>query len=432
MNFSLNAHTSIRAAELAVLALAFLIVGVRSGSYSSGDSANSRMATVYALAHEGTWRIDRPADQAPNPFEPGTVDKVMIEGRLLSSKPPLMPALMTAEYIVLKALTGLTLENDEDRALLIRVLTLSFVALPYIVLLIAFHAVLAAHEVDPPARLGLLFCMAFSTQVFGFAATFNNHVPAACFLFIAVALALDILRYSAPAGAPRLLAFGFFGGLAIAFDMPTGVFVALAALALLRAAPRRTLIWAALGAALPLGAHLALTFHTTGSLLPVQLSAENYLFESSYWRNPRGVDALHEPKAIYLFHMLLGRDGLLSLFPILALGVAAGGWALVHAGLSRRAAHVAGIVALACFTTYYLFATNNYGGQAYGFRWYIAASPILLLMAATPFQSLMRTRSGRILLVVLVAVSTVSAVQCSLSPWQSDTEWTVYLFGPTI
>ena len=33
-----------------------------------GDTVTSRLATVFALAHEGTWYIDRPVDLAHNPF----------------------------------------------------------------------------------------------------------------------------------------------------------------------------------------------------------------------------------------------------------------------------------------------------------------------------------------------------------------------------
>jgi hypothetical protein len=73
----------------------------------------------------------------------------------------------------------------------------------------------------------------------------------------------------------------------------------------------------------PLLVHFVAMLVSTGSILPVQLHPDWYMYESAYWRNPGGVDALHEPKGTYLFHMTLGRYGTFALFPVLALGVAA-------------------------------------------------------------------------------------------------------------
>ncbi|HOQ90273.1 MAG TPA: hypothetical protein PLX03_09060, partial [Candidatus Hydrogenedentes bacterium] len=78
------------------LAGLMLIAGtlLRPGIYI-GDSINSRLATVYALAHYGSWNLESPDPDHPNPFEARAVDKVVVQGRLISSKPPLLPLLMT-------------------------------------------------------------------------------------------------------------------------------------------------------------------------------------------------------------------------------------------------------------------------------------------------------------------------------------------------
>ena len=76
-----------------------------------GTSATSRLATVWSLTRHHTFYIDRPAGEAPNPFEQRTVDKAMANGRLISTKPPILPLLMTGEYIVMRKLLGWQLER---------------------------------------------------------------------------------------------------------------------------------------------------------------------------------------------------------------------------------------------------------------------------------------------------------------------------------
>ena len=97
----------------AVLILGMFPVLFRGGGIFAGDTVTSRLATVYALAHDGTWYIDRPLDLPENPFIAHTVDKVVTkEGRLLSSKPPVLPLLMTGEYMVMRALIGILITKN--------------------------------------------------------------------------------------------------------------------------------------------------------------------------------------------------------------------------------------------------------------------------------------------------------------------------------
>ncbi|HNT89100.1 MAG TPA: hypothetical protein PKL84_14640, partial [Candidatus Hydrogenedentes bacterium] len=80
-----------------LIAAAAVIVARATHVQYLGDSANSRLATVWALVHEGVWHID-----LPNPFEPGTVDKVEIDGHLYSTKPPVLPLLIVPAWCALR------------------------------------------------------------------------------------------------------------------------------------------------------------------------------------------------------------------------------------------------------------------------------------------------------------------------------------------
>ena len=113
----------------------------------SGDTANSRMATVYALVHYGSWEIGNP--DHPNPLEGGTIDKVRVEGKLYSSKPPVMPLLMAAQYWALHRIVGYDLRQESDRKPVLRILIATCVSLPFLLSGVAFYFLLGIWRIKP-------------------------------------------------------------------------------------------------------------------------------------------------------------------------------------------------------------------------------------------------------------------------------------------
>ncbi|MBM3290796.1 MAG: hypothetical protein FJY92_11655, partial [Candidatus Hydrogenedentes bacterium] len=102
-----------------------------------GDLAVSRLATVYSLTHHGTWSIDQP----DNPFARETIDVVVVRGdessgverggRLISSKPPVMPLIMTGVYFGAHAIAGWELTSDADVDRLLVLMTVLLVSGSY-------------------------------------------------------------------------------------------------------------------------------------------------------------------------------------------------------------------------------------------------------------------------------------------------------------
>lgn len=416
--------------EMVVLAAAAVFAAIGSYSMFFGDTANSRLATVVALVDYGTWRIDRSPDEPPIVFEQRTIDKVVVDGRLYSSKPPLLPLFMTAEYLVMNRLFGWSLHNPEDTETIVRWMSITLVGLSYVLTLVFFSKTLRLFIDDPMPRFVALFALAFCTQLWGYSTNVNNHVPAACLLTISVYFGLGLAAGKLDPAPWRFFFFGLTGGLTPAMDMPAGIFVLATGLYLVYKLPKPTLIYTTLGAAIPVGVHVAIMIALTGSPMPVQSNKDYYLYEWSYWRDPRGVDALNEPKALYFFHMIFGRFGLFSLYPVLFLGV----WAALRA-LDRPEDPTSGLVlggflAFAVLTAYYAASTNNYGGEAYGFRWYIIAMPVLLMMAA-PLLAAIKRRWQWGLVALLIAVSFYSAWECTTTPWAKNREWTTRIFGKT-
>ncbi len=422
---------------LVVAAAVFVLMGTygRSGA----DPAYSRLATVYSLTEYGTFYIDRPADESPILFEERTIDKVMVGGervgeavrggRIISSKPPVLPLLMTGEYWVMNRLFGWHLDTPEDVTIILYWMTVTLVGAAYVLGIYVFARTLAVLGADPFSRIVLTCAFALCTQLWGFSTLLNNHVPATAMALVAVYQTLRILVGGAAPKPWRLALIGLTSGLTLAIDLPATVFPGLAALALLYRHPRETVLWGGLGAAGPLLVHFGITYAVTGSVLPVQSRPELYLYEGAYWRHPRATDALNEPKLTYLFHMTLGRRGLFSLFPILFIGVAAGLRAVVRRDTAHRHAILMGFLGFLVLNGYYLAKTDNYGGECYGFRWAIVSMPMLLLMGLPLMDSLKRGWRRAFLLFVL-AVSFYSAWEGTRTAWRASQEWTCRFLGP--
>lgn len=410
---------------IVLFAAAWVLLGTRP-ERSYGDTLFSRLATVQSLSEYGSWSIADPSIGLSDPYEPRTVDKVEIDGKIYSSKPPLLPILMLSELVALSPLTGWLLDNPEDPRLAAWILTVTWSGIPFVLMIACvwlFARRCAPGSVAAPAFIAL--AAAAGTQAGAYATIFNNHVIAAA----AVAGSfLFALRLREKEGWGDAIAFGLCAGFCATMDIPTAIYPALLGLWLAPARLRPLLMFAVPAAALPIAIQTAALIAATGSPLPVQMHGDWYFYENSYWRNPGGVDALADPKGLYLFHITLGRVGLFSLFPITALGLA--GLVAAWRGNDTRmqALTAIGAIASTILLVYYALTTNNYGGEAFGFRWSIAVAPVLLLMAVPVMASVRRPWQWAAV-TVLLAVSVVSAVQCVQHPWQTNTEWTTRIFG---
>jgi hypothetical protein len=407
------------------MAAAWVLIGTRP-ERSYGDTLFSRLATVYSLTEYGRWSIADPAIGLSNPFESRTADKVEINGRILSSKPPLLPILMTSELLALRPATGWLLDDPSDPKRAAWILTLTWSGVPFVIMTLCVW--LTARLCLPgraaaPAFLAL--AAAAGTQAAAYATVFNNHViaaasVAACFYFA--------LRLREKANWAEFVLFGLSAGLCATMDVPTAIYPALLGAWLARTRLPGLLIFALPAAALLIAIQTVALIAATGSPLPVQMHREWYLYENSYWRNPGGVDALADPKGVYLFHITLGRAGLFSLFPVTLLGLAGLITALRSSEPRMKAVAVTGAAGSAVLLGYYALTTNNYGGEAFGFRWSIAAGPVLLLMAVPAMATVKRGWQWGIA-GLLLAISAFSAYQGAQHPWESDREWTTKVFG---
>lgn len=418
-----------RDVSFGIITIAVVVVLLGAYAKSFGDAANSRMATVLSLTEHGTFFID-PVDGVANPFEQGTIDKVVVDGRILSSKPPMLPLFMTAQYIVMNRAFGYDVHDETDRDEVIRWMSIILIGGSYVLCLVFFHRTTGMFIQNEGVRAFALFALAFGTQLWGYSGNINNHMPGAGMLTVSMYYALGLLWGKVRPGPWPFLIFGLTGGLTFAFDMPAAVFVAFAGLALIYKFPAQAILWGGIGMAGPVITHCAIMIVTTGSPMPVQTHREYYESELSYWRHPIAVDALNEKKGNYLFHMLVGRSGLFSLYPILLSGVAGFLVALIRRKDGVDKAIIGAFGAFIILSLYYLLKTDNYGGQSYGFRWYIVAMPILMLMGVRVLER-MRRSWHRVFIALMVAISFYSAWECTNNAWRANHEWTTRFLGKT-
>ena len=422
-------------AAYAIIAVALLLSCIGAFYSSQGELASSRLATVYSLTQHGTWYIDQP----DNPFTPNTIDKVVVRGddadgvmrggRMISSKPPVMPLMMTGIYVVAHAVAGWELTNERDVDSLMVLTTIVLVGGAFLLTLIFFFKILNLFDLTPGQKLFLLAALAFGTQLAGFSITISNHVPAAGALTVALYFALGQIAGKHPPEAWRFAAFGFFGSLVPTLDMPAGIYVAAAGVGLLCSFPRQAATWCVLGGLAPLAVHFVATWYATGALVPVQMRETTYMYETAYWRHPLGIDALSEPKLTYLFHTTFGRCGLFLLFPVLLLGPIGAVVSMRSDSVIIKRGALAGFVCFLVLVAYYVKSTNNYGGESYGFRWYIASMPVLLMMAIPAMMRINRSWKWAIVCLMFI-VSMYSTIECANVGWESGREWSSRIFGP--
>jgi hypothetical protein len=226
---------------------------------SSND--RSRWLTVRALVERGTFAVDE--IQAEPNWD--TIDMVRHDGKLYSSKPPLLATLLAGPYWLAHKLTGWTLGDHPYE--LGRALTLLVNVLPLGIAFVVLARLVERLGTTDWGRLFVVGAATWGTFLSTFAVTLNNHIVAAVSALLAVAAALPVWldgerrwRYFAAAG--------FFAALTAANELPALTLLGLLGLALLWKAPRQTLLAGVPAALLVAAAAIGTNYLAVGSLRP--------------------------------------------------------------------------------------------------------------------------------------------------------------------
>ncbi len=406
------------------------------------DSPNdsSRWNTIYALMEHGTYAFVRDPEPpwASRPTEDGpagsagvlwTIDMIRIDGRYYSSKPPLLPTCLAGIGLVASKLTGWTF-HENPRAIE-RIILITAQVLPFALFLWLLRGRVFRMTSSVFVRNFTMACAALCTFLTPWVVTLNNHVLAACTGFFAVEAAMRIW-YERRREWHLFALAGFLASFTAAIELPAGLLAVALFIGLLARDPRRTLLAGLTAAAVPACAALYTNYLVTGSFSPAYarfgVRGGPYDYPGSYWNNPQGIDALAEPRPVYLVHMLIGHEGFFSLTPIFL--ISAVGLAVHLRGRPGTCPALAGLTVglFAAVVGVYTFTTNNYGGGCNGFRWLFWMIPLWLIFLPAGIERLGRSRGGQIAAHMMLAVSLYSAyfAMRDANPWTHS--WLRILF----
>jgi hypothetical protein len=375
-------------------------------------SESSRLATIQSLVERGTWRIDA------SPYGHETGDKILLDGHYYSSKPPLFAAIGALLYAMMYYgwQTTLAFEGCPPGTFCVYYwLTVLMVGLPSALLASFLYRLLAQYggKAGWAMTLTALFC--FGTVIWPYSLVLNNHLPAAVALFFSFYLLVGLgpSRY-------RFLGAGLLVGLAVMFDL-TSIFLALALFLMVILYHRDSLLLFMGAAMIPAIPSFIFNYQITGGTLFPYFSTEGYHYPGSTFDTLGGQ---HPPDnlLVYTFRNFVGDQGLLAYCPLLLFA----GWGLIQTIRDRyrplSAKSVLILLGLMGHVAFILTRTHNFGGDAYGGRYFIPFIPILYFFTAFVIPTRFYKPKGGWLAAlwgVTVLVSLFSAYQGVRGTWHS-------------
>ena len=368
----------------------------------------SRLGTIQGLVEHRTLALDD-----TDYVHQG--DKVQIAGRYYSHQPPMLAILGSLPYTALHRVFGRAIDDPFTY----RILTWLLVGLPVLLGLAALARLLLDAGCDPGWAAAWLFLAAFGTLLLPYSLVLNQHGPAAGLAL----LGLFAATRQRPATAGVLLA------LAATIDL-TAAFPALAfALPVARGTGFGGLMRYGLCALPVLALHFGVNYSLVGDFKPVGLHLEAFEYPLSPFLimalTGGGGDELPGTLARYASGVLFGQSGLFSNHPFLLVCVALGlllPFRRRPAGDGEpRPALAPGVlpaVALAALgiVVFYVLTSRNYGGSAFGVRWFTVFAPLLVLFPAA-WQGGRDAPALRTVLGVLGTWSVATAAVGAVQPW---------------
>lgn len=376
---------------LGLLALAFAALGAR--PYASAWNDGSRLASVESLIERGTFCIDESVFLHPRaehfergtpPYDPdnallrdGTLDKLLIDGRYYSDKPPLASVPLAGAY---RALMALGLPTPSDRPdVFAWVVCVLLSGTGYAVAVGCLWALGTRVGLAPGWRLAWLATFALCTVLPTYTRTANSHIAQ---LGAVAAVCVLLCRAADRAAEGRtawlsLLGAGFVTGFAYNLDFGLGPPLALAVLVTVALHSRRVLpvLACGLGMVPCVVAGHAINFAVGGDWLkPLNMHPEYLAWPGSpFGTTMTGVvRARYLSQVLYSLDMLFGKKGFLTHNPPLLLAVTGGVWVLLRGakGRSRVALLALGAWCVAGWLMYGALSTNH-GGGCVSVRWFV-------------------------------------------------------------
>ena len=360
------------------------------------------MATIQALVEQNTFIIDHTEFNR-------TGDKVFINGHYYSDKPPLLSVAAAGAYAILHNVFQLTLDPkicvpDEDRGAcrvfngkLFRFtafywLTLIFIGGSSALLITLFWKALLDAGASGLLATSFAVVLGLASPIAPYSIVFAGHVLAAMCLFAGFYLLCQPSRSNGPLPqAAENSPFAqndkrrlFFAGLLISFsvniDLTLAVFIITFGLWVL-ITKRTGIIPFIIGALVPFAISAAINYWAAGTIVPLYFDPKAYDFFGTVLNTTvGGTNGFYSIDfgVQYTYNLLVGSRGLFAFTPVLLFGLIGWWLAIRDRALRLRGLTFAVIAGCFAFTLYLIFRTDNFGGEAWGTRWFVPLVPLLM------------------------------------------------------
>jgi len=288
----------------------------------------------------------------------------------------------------------------------------------------------------------LAVALGLASPLAPYSIVFAGHVPAALCLFAAFMLLITTAGLEALAGSAAILNqepakastpikrrgnwiffwAGFLASLSANIDLTLAIFIAAFGLWILFTRWRGLLPYI-LGAVIPFAISAAINYWAAGTIVPLYFDPKAYDFVGTVLNTTvGGTSGFYslEFGLRYTYDMFVGQRGLFSFTPMLI-------FAFVGMGVAFRQRRQRGLIAAVLggslvFAAYLILRTDNFGGLAWGTRWFVPLVPLWWYFSRDAYGTLRnRPRAStvwRLLFWIAVLISFLTAAQGLHDAWR--------------
>ncbi|MFA6307485.1 MAG: hypothetical protein WC664_01480 [Patescibacteria group bacterium] len=377
----------------------------------------SRYLTIESIVENNSFIIDEKHEASD--------DMIYRDGHYYSSKPPILSVAASSVYYVSHNFFGQDFpEFNEVNKLnyyfslypTVYVTSLIFVGFTFWLMLLYFYKAIKLFSIKKEYHLPLILGLGLGTLFFSYAITLNNHTIAGALLFIAFYYLLLIKKegYNPIKLNKYLSLVGLLVSLAATIDVPVGLtFFAMFFIYFLNKIGFKKIFYYLWPAVIIFSVHSYFNYQAFGGLLPAQAYKQ-------YWIGPDNEPILstyftQTPWYMYIFNIFIGTHGFFVYTPLLFVSFYS-----IYKNIKEKTAFrweaLMILFALLVITVFYTIFARDYGGSAYGFRWFIAITPLIYFFTIFLCQE---TWNKKLTLIVIVFFiwSALVAIIGAYDPW---------------
>jgi hypothetical protein len=358
-----------------VFLVTFFVMALLTKTHPDSAHVYSRLGTVDSLVARGTYQLD-------DSIFIGTVDKIYRDGHYYSHQPPLLSTLTAPIYAVLH-LPG-TAFNNRGRLLMTYLFSLFTNGLAFALTAVVFAKIFKLAGVPAPRRYLFAGLLPLGTWLLPYALVPNNHGISGLLLAVLAWLLLQIEWQ----GMTRFrdITLGGVLGLLIGIELlPIASFVPLTVIYLVTRGDLDLRNWLrfTIGLGLPILAHAIVNVRITGDVIPAGFHHELFNYPGSVFDETSLTGTIKfnsvSGAAGYMWTSLFAGKGFFTFAPLGLLGLVVG---MIEWRWWARARGVqlvllgGSLISLAIA----LLTTNNFGGEAVGFRHAVYLTPAFLTL----------------------------------------------------